>query len=303
MPKLDYQPPQDSKNIELTRKEYEQSHGWKPRTPFQRRMARPFQPLAYAFKDLKNTFKPYKGWYQSNDDFIQPFNGVGHLFLSAIGATLTVLALAFSPFALLTAGGYLAYNFFFSKNQKESNQKLADHVLNYLEVGLYRWPMIAVSCALRGITQIASTPLTWLFKMPLRALITWFKGRPALEDSESVQRLTKMGKEVLTTLPENSEGMVNMNQTSMPAIMKALHVKLRHGIEKKNLTYLSCSQHEERYKTLTEIANASVYGSNPNKILWKPVSKNDLQNCLTLFSSKNNKTITNNEDEIKGYKV
>lgn len=286
MAKLNYYPKKGNANtIELTVDEYEQSHGWTVKTRRQRDILGGFQPFLDAYKDLKNTFTAYKGKYQITSDLLQPIRGIFNLMISALWVLCGVILITLSPLVLFYAIGRSIYNLLASENTVKDNQDLADFIIGYL-LAIIFIPVYAVNNLLRAITQIAFTPLTWLIKMPLRGLITLFAGWSAMEDSHSFQRLITMGNELLPTLPVNDKREVDMNRTSMPAIIKALYCKLDHGQEKKKFTNLTDEQIWEKNTRLKKIINACHYGED-GSVEWKPVQAQDLRDCLTFFSPKN----------------
>ncbi|MBA2655725.1 MAG: hypothetical protein H0U70_01930 [Tatlockia sp.] len=289
----------------MTRKQYEQLHGWDSRTPFITALMRPLQFFVDAYKDLTNTFKPYKGWYQSNHDFLQPVYGVGNLMLGAWASALTGLAITLTPLVLIIAAGILSYNFFFKENRKKSDQRIYDYCADYLQ-SLVSWPIVAVSTVLRGLTQLAFTPLTWFIKMPLRGLLTLVKGRPKIEESESMQRLSLRGKALLNTAAINEDGLVELNN-SMALIIKALLAKLIHSQKKGKLTDLTEKQIAKAKTELTVIARSWNYNdsNNPEDIQWQPASKKVLEDCFTIFAPKRNGAINLSaaDDLRRDYKV
>ncbi|MCX7116185.1 MAG: hypothetical protein NTW08_09825 [Gammaproteobacteria bacterium] len=127
-------------------------------------------------KDIKDTFKPYKTNSQLwRDLFKQPFYGLGNTIRGVVGLVL-------SPFIFLAA--IISIPFVKDKT----------HLFKFAGLTF----AASAFAIFRGITQIAATPLTWL-RIPLRALITYFKGRPNIEDNKGlleVQGFAALGVDI-----------------------------------------------------------------------------------------------------------
>lgn len=131
-----------------------------------------FQPLADMYKDFRDTFSAYKGLYQQQNDLKQPLRGLGNIFKSIgiIGGTLIFFVLNLIR---------LAFRFM---NKDDSSEER----VNLARTGA--WLIEGASTMIRGLTQVATTPLTYLIKIPLRILITKIKGEQKIEENNGIHR-------------------------------------------------------------------------------------------------------------------
>lgn len=137
------------------------------------------QPLADMYKDLIDTFKPYKTSYHFKRDLLQPISGIGNLFKG--------VATVVGAFCLFL-GNTIRYAFV-----SGSLANFLDNMgVNCKRTGA--WLLDGITNIIRGITQIAATPLTWILKIPCRGLITAIKGQPLIEQNQGIQRLVTKGK-------------------------------------------------------------------------------------------------------------
>lgn len=181
-----------------------------------------FQPLADMLKDTVDTFKPYKSAYQIKQDFRQPIRGLGNIVrgvANLVGAPLVFIGNTFR---------YL----FFSHSLQDFSYNMR---LNFLRSS--SWLLDGISSLIRGITQIATTPLTWLIKMPLRGLITLFKGRPNFENGSGVRRLIREGNEAIN----------DRSGVRMAGIRYELHRKFQRAIQQKQKKGISREQEQKLF--------------------------------------------------------
>lgn len=136
-----------------------------------------------AVKDFSDSFKRYKGDYVRHRETLQPLNGLAHILIGGLGILAT-------PFMFIWESG-------------KSIIKPTVDIVNPL--GRFAFALVSIliknsmlaalriveSCAaiLRGLTQIAATPLTWFLKKPLRSLITAFRGEQKIEENKGIRRL------------------------------------------------------------------------------------------------------------------
>jgi hypothetical protein len=207
----------------LTPDEYYAIHGMKAPGLQKIYVFASFQPFLNMGKDVVDTFKPYKGFYQSTRDFLQPLDGVWNILR---GAVLVVLSLggmmsALYPFLLALIISPLILCFMPSRY-------VGDALGFYLSMaGIYFSSMNEGTAAfLRGLGQVATTPLTWFIKMPLRGLITLFKGVPKAEESETIVRLAKAGHDMLDV---DANPLLGMRTAR---IINSIHAKFECAVKK-----------------------------------------------------------------------
>lgn len=144
-------------------------------------------PLLNVIKDAKDTFKPYKSiWHVCRDIYAQPYYGAGNTlkgFFGALVAPFMLLALFAVPFK---EKGFAA------KVLKISGLTFVSSVIYFV----------------RGVTQMASWPLTLLLRMPLRGIITLVKGVSKIEDSKGLRDLVARYEH--TTVPSTQARIANV---------------------------------------------------------------------------------------------
>lgn len=120
-------------------------------------LALALQPLADMGKDYVNTIKPYKtgfkGWHFLRD-CLQPLLGAGKVALAFLLAATSILFLT---------GTFIKNTFTPDefKHNMTRNLKLSGIMM-----------VAALTLALRGATQVLTTPLTWVLRIPLRSILT-----------------------------------------------------------------------------------------------------------------------------------
>ena len=179
------------------------------------------QPVVDILKDMENMAKPYRsGWFIKRDAK-QPIVGIKNLLQG-------IFELLASPLLFLF---YAVYYVFQTKNLKAYNEKVS-----IFSIMAFSWFIHGGLSILRGITQIATTPLTWLIKIPLRGLITLIQrlqGKSfAVEDNPSIQRLVvKIDK----LIKENEQPIEDgcSSYKNVVDLITSIHRKYTLGIMKK----------------------------------------------------------------------
>lgn len=151
-------------------------------------------PLLAIAKDVVDTFKPYKSSYYVQRDFLQPLRGLGNIIRGVFNIIVTPLIY------LVNVGRYSI-----SAIRQKSFELFIDNMsLGSLKAG--GGFLEGICNIVRGVTQLISTPLTWLLRIPFRGLITLIKGKPTLSQNleQRIEILTglikKEGKTVADTL-------------------------------------------------------------------------------------------------------
>jgi DnaJ domain len=143
------------------------------------------QPLKKISKDLINTFKPYKSsWYQKNDA-MQFLYGLE--FLSGAIACLFVLAC----WPLMSLAGHIII---LMANDERTRAGLVRHIISIQFAG--ELILGAFTYLVGGILQLATAPLNFLIRMPLRWLLTP-KNTDGLSPSNTLNRLVNEFDEAL----------------------------------------------------------------------------------------------------------
>lgn len=195
-------------------------HERKPIIGLKAQFLGPFQTFLDVKKDLTNTFKPYKSSYYLKKDAMQPLYGVTNLLKGLVYIVAAPLTLLFN---LFIREPYRTIKSFISLSSALT------HYFHNTKINVLRtmsWLLDGSLNVIRGVTQIATTPLTWLIKIPMRELITTIKGAPTIEENNAVKNLVSKANAILAnpTLIESDY--------SMDAIKHALHCKFIKSSER-----------------------------------------------------------------------
>lgn len=158
---------------------YDRRFNETPKDPLLDQFLGALQPLASIANDFQYTFSPYKSRWEFLKDLVQPLRGLCHILQGLANLAGAIL------FFLVETG----------KDIFTSNSLIYDSLINLLVAA--SWFIDGLSSLVRGFTQIVVTPLTWILRIPLRGLITRIKGTPDVSESEDIQRLVKLGDEVM----------------------------------------------------------------------------------------------------------
>lgn len=168
-----------------------------------------FQPLADMVKDFSDTFKPYKAKrYYIKRELLQPLRGLGNI-ARGVGIIVAVpFIFAFSFFKSLYCAATWE-SFKQQENFKGLNvSSRTGFVTNFLLVSLMRtviWSIDSLCSLIRGATQIATAPLTWAVKIPVRLTLTAAKPIVMLEDNSGMERLLELEKSYISGDRENKK--------------------------------------------------------------------------------------------------
>lgn len=162
-----------------------------------------FTPIAYMWKDLKDTFKPYKADYQRKRDWLQPINGLGNVLRGILSVPLALIA--------VISNTLMSIQYLYRGLRNPNNHPVVKLGLIML---LPPWSIFYTAATLaahlldstlsivRGLTQIATFPLTWVFRIPLRHFILTPKDEQTgeliqqnIEDSPGIKKMARLLKE------------------------------------------------------------------------------------------------------------
>jgi hypothetical protein len=168
-----------------------------------------FNPILSSGKDIADTFKPYKSFYHVIRDAIQPLNGLGNIVKGVFDIVASPLILLYNTarYAKLAIQKNRAE--YFTMPMTVHGIKAAGHFTGGL------------TSIVRGIGQIATTPLMWL-RIPFRGMITAVTGRPTLSDEvqEGVNNLAELAKKqdkTITDAKTLDKGIVSLIRKSRKA--------------------------------------------------------------------------------------
>lgn len=125
-------------------------------------------PLLGMKKDLIDTLKPYKSNFYVFKDLLQLVSGIGNTIKGVFNCVFSPLIFLVNIFRY----AYIAI--------REKSFRLFTYNLALSSIKLGGGLLDGLSSLIRGASQIVTTPLTWLIKMPLRGLITVINGKLTL---------------------------------------------------------------------------------------------------------------------------
>lgn len=196
---------------------------WNPRPHRGQQILGGLQPVADMAKDYIDMFKPYKSAYYPRRDFLQPIRGLGNV-AKGVGNLLGA--------PLLLFGNTIRYAFLSGSLSRFAKNMM----LNFHRT--VSWLLDGVSSFVQGTTQIATTPLVWIIKMPLRGLITAIEGKPRIKQNDSIQKLVSEGKKAV------EEGSV----VHLDAIRYELHRKYKKFTKRDQKTNIPDKKEKELFK-------------------------------------------------------
>lgn len=188
-------------------------------------------------KDFIDTFKPYKAGYHFRRDLLQLLSGVSNVIL---GINDLIRAIFF------TVTGFFPYmNQSIRYAQRLSDIGIDLKGLPYQYGSNITFLLSGLSEIFRGLTQIATTPLTWLIKIPLRGIITAIKGQPRVEDQESIKMLINKGMDLIDD--ENHQ-----NEKSFHKVAGNIHNKYSLFTKRGQKTNIDQHDEEEQFNNVRQ---------------------------------------------------
>lgn len=132
----------------------------------------PFLVFKDIGKDIADTFRPYKGLYQIYRDGMQPIRGLINILKGIASIIFPAIVFTSALLPCLFISGIVMIKIVFSP-WKSGVHELKE-VLHVMLTPL-SWIADGITTVIRGATQIAATPLTWI-KMLLRGILTAVNG-------------------------------------------------------------------------------------------------------------------------------
>lgn len=185
-------------------------------------------PIRRVVEDFKTTFNAYKkSSYYVKRDFLQPLEGLKNIVIAPFIALTGIL--------IMTVGSLI--NFFKPTTDLTDKPTRSPHY--HLSAGI-----LLLSTSLlylgSGILQIATTPLVWFGRIPIRALISLKKGRKKIEDNTGIMRV----------LDECHTALKNKDLHALYLTTSVLHAKFLTAHKKNQQTGIN---HEEELRCFTTI--------------------------------------------------
>ena len=194
-----------------------------------------FQPLADMKKDLVDTFEPYRSDWYAERDAKQPlaglfnfFKGIGYI----LGSLLLFIALPLYSIPQKNRPEDVGYFF----------------ALGGRYVFALSWFIDGVLSVIRGATQLVTTPLTWLIKIPLRKGITSSiseKDDLLIENRKGIGRVLETADLLNRNLsifdePEDKNAIRRIEE-HYPVLENRVREKYTKAIKRGEVTHLDCS--------------------------------------------------------------
>lgn len=164
-----------------------------------------FQPFADMWKDFVDTFRPYKSGLYIALDFVQVVKGLGNLAKGLLNLILAPLYLVYS----FGRNVVDMVKFLISPPKNEGARSPVTPYRPRMEafprfiyftirdaVLTASWMMEGIGSIIRGVTQIAATPLTWMripFRMALTGVRLLIWGKPKIEENAGIKKRVILG--------------------------------------------------------------------------------------------------------------
>lgn len=182
----EYYPENKAEDSRLTVFEYYIAHNQKPILRGNAAsLIAPFQHFINMGKDFINTARPYRYPSHYLKDLMQPLRGIGNILRGVgniiLGAVFSALSCCVLPLYLVLALPIVALRSLWNQRLLFSYSiPFLRGALDGIVTGI-GWMMEGIFSLVRGATQIATAPLTWIFKIPLRTLLRLTRGYPKAE--------------------------------------------------------------------------------------------------------------------------
>ncbi|MDP3267530.1 MAG: hypothetical protein Q8M40_00640 [Legionella sp.] len=136
--------------------------------------------------DMRYTIKPYNDKNDLWRDILQPARGFKNIFR---GAAILVLSPLMFLFFLIAFPLRSLFTWFFG----DLSLYLRANVMSMLT-----WSADGLFCLIRGVIQLATTPLNWFLRMPLRGILTGIYGPPDILEHDEMGPLINQVEECLS---------------------------------------------------------------------------------------------------------
>lgn len=243
-----------------------------------------FQPFADIVKDFSDTYKPYKSTYHAMRDLIQPVRGVGNIASGCANIVLPPFLYVYNALFYAVGNAVNPGRDGFLKNYMRDMQLNTERTSSWITEGYAR--------LFRGTTQIITTPLVLVVKLPLRALITLGFGRPKIEDSKRIAELVEKGRDIINSNDDsiNAEKVKNFD-----AIRHELHRKYSKGIKRGQQTKINKNEEDQAFNKQSYKYNVGrQWGRGTNVHYYNAgfnaQQKNNAKEYLDLFTKNSNKS-------------
>ncbi len=233
-----------------------------------------FHPWLSMAKDVVDTIKPYKSGFHVWRDLIQPIRGIGNIIKGAAYLPTTIGLFVFEFFRGIVYG--------IAKQDLNIFKSLMQLAFVRVSSGL----LDGVNNLIRGVLQIATTPLTWIFRMPLRGIITSQKGWPTFEETQYKNALKL--EELVKKEDKNLDDTVEID-FQMARLLKKIEKAEKRGQEFINKEELDIkfNEIEESFTDMRMTSAGYINGVMGGSYYRSPVPRDGQekrQNALALLS-------------------
>lgn len=143
------------------------------------------QHLVSIVNDLEHTVKPFNDKNDLLKEILQPYRGIKNILR---GITNLVLA------PLLFLFDFIAYP---TRSLFTWSFEGLGRNLNHSLMCLVTWSADGLLSLARGVVQLATTPLNWFLRLPLRGILTGIQGAPDIIENDQVGPLIHEVEELL----------------------------------------------------------------------------------------------------------
>lgn len=218
------------------------------------------QPFADMIQSGKNSFRPYKSRSNRRSDALMPVRG----FINLGRGIATILA----------ATGLFFFNFvraFVSGSVKQSMKN------NFINTGA--WLLNGFANVVRGLTQVAASPLSYLVRMPVRSYKSR-NGFQKFEDSAEVQGLLAKAEEINKQLLDNT--VVSSEATRLRASLQQQRKSIVQSLHEE-YTIAQQNGQKMKFRMLEDATKVSaVFAAAANE----SASKEEMSDFFSIFNSK-----------------
>lgn len=184
------------------------------------------QPIFDSSRDFLKTFQPYRSRFHILKDLLQPLHGLANMLHGLATITFAV-------------GWFFLYGAYILSKKLYSPHS----VKNYFAatVAPFSWLVNGVANIARGAAQIATTPLTWLLRIPLRVALTLKSGYANMMESHGLKRLLHATTQYYASRDPSGETQHALNEKLFSKFTRARQrgVQLPPGYDLEKARYSS----------------------------------------------------------------
>ncbi|CDZ76034.1 ubiquinone biosynthesis hydroxylase, UbiH/UbiF/VisC/COQ6 family [Legionella massiliensis] len=133
---------------------------------------------------------------------------------------------------------------------------------------------------LRGVIELATTPLAWFVKPFTRGFVSFFFDEPKIEEGRGIQKLVELGEQLLSEQSDDDFSLVKMQ--NLLGVCNDLHRKYDKGQQRERFSDID---KQKETKSITELTDTS-----------QPLTRQRFSDYLSLFGGRKN-NFSESEDE------